>query len=230
MVLELIYSGESLQHFHPFQLKPIVNVYSSMIRTADFTIGLVIIALNYAMLVVFGMTSPFIIEHVFHYSPVVSGYSALFSGIALMAGGIISKALIRRPLVKKVTTAIFLQILFAGLMIVVAGLRSNLFTMMPFVLIVHLLAGFIFNNIFSYCLGRFSKNAGIASGITGGSLFIITSFFSYGIVDSVSIKNQGLLGGAYLGLALLIGVTFFLFMKVQYRQAAFAKSDLSKAA
>jgi len=226
MVLELIYSGESLKHFHPFQLKPIVNVYSSMIRSTDFTIGLVIIALSYSMLVVFGMTSPFIIEHVFHYSPVVSGYCALFSGVALMAGGIISKTLIRQPLVKKITVAVSLQILFSVLMIVAARVRSNLFTLMPFVVVIHLLAGFIFNNIFSYCLGRFSKNAGIASGITGGSLYIITSFFSYGIVNSVVVVSQGLLGGAYLFLTLLAGIAFFVFMKVRY---AYGEGSLSKA-
>ena len=143
-----------------------------------------------------------------------------------MTGGIISKAMIKQPLVKKITTAIFLQLFFSVLMIGVAGWKSNLYTLMPFVLVIHLLAGFIFNNIFSYCLGRFSRNAGIASGITGGGLFIITSFFSYGIVDSVSIKNQGWLGGAYLALALLMGVVFMVFLKVKVR---YESGDLSKA-
>src|SRR5882757_8420808 len=51
MILELIYSGESLKNFHPFQFRSIVNVYSSMLRSGDFTLGLVIIALSYSMLV-----------------------------------------------------------------------------------------------------------------------------------------------------------------------------------
>jgi hypothetical protein len=186
-----------------------------MLKSSDFTLGLVIIALSYSMLVVFGMTSPFIIEHVFHYSPVVSGYCALLSGVSLMAGGIISKSLLKKPLTGKVLIAVCLQIFFAIVMIGVSGWTPTIFTFMPFIVVIHLGAGFIFNNIFAYCLGRFTKNAGVASGITGGGLFMITSFFSYGIVDSIAIKNQGLLGGAYLLLALLLLITFTLFRKAK---------------
>jgi DHA1 family bicyclomycin/chloramphenicol resistance-like MFS transporter len=185
----------------------------------------VILALCYSMLVVFGMTSPFIIEHVFHYSPVVTGYTSLLSGVALMTGGLISKALIRRSFSKKIMAAISLQLIFSVAMIASAGYRTNIYTLMPFVLIIHLLAGFIFNNMFSYCLGRFSKNAGIASGITGGSMYILTSFFSYGLVNSVPIKSQGLLGGAYLSLGLLLSISFFLFTRAKY---VYSKNGLLK--
>lgn len=225
VALEFAYGGESLKTFHPFKLKSILEVYTGMIRTVDFSVGLVILALCYSMLVVFGMTSPFIIEHVFHYSPVITGYCALLSGVALMAGGIISKALIRQPLTKKIVVAVSLQLLFAGAMIASSGLASNLFIMMPFVLVVHLLAGFIFNNIFSYCLGRFSKNAGVASGVTGGSMYVMTSILSYGLVNIVPIRNQGLLGGAYLTLAVLIYMAFALFRKAQLSYG----SNLSKS-
>ncbi|HEX9509755.1 MAG TPA: MFS transporter [Puia sp.] len=230
VVLELIYGGESLKNFQQFKVRSIVQVYSSMLKTPDFSLGLIMIALCYSMLVVFGMTSPFIIEHVFHYSPVITGYSSLVSGVALMTGGMISKALIRRPLSKKITTAIFLQLFFSALMIAVSGLRTNLYTLMPFVLIIHLLAGFIFNNLFAYCLGRFSKNAGVASGITGGLLYIITSLFSYGIVNSVIIKNQGLLGGAYLTLALLLYIVFLLFNRARFAYSTASTTTLKSQA
>jgi MFS family permease len=219
LVLDFIYGGESLKVFHPFALRPTVAVYSRMLRTADFVLGLVIIALCYAILVVFNMTSPFIIEHVFHLSPVVTGYVALASGLSIMAGGVISKALIRRPLIAKVSIANGLQILFALAMIAVARIGSNLYTMMAFVLLVHLLAGFIFNSVFSYCLGRFSTNAGIASGLTGGVMFALSSGFSYGLVGIVAIKNQGLLGLAYLIFAGLMLGAFLLFRRSIHRSA-----------
>jgi DHA1 family bicyclomycin/chloramphenicol resistance-like MFS transporter len=219
-VLDLLYGGESLKVRHPFAFKPIVEVYSSMLRTADFILGLVIIALCYAMLVVFNMTSPFIVEHVFHHSPVVTGYVALASGLSLMAGGIISKALIKRPLAAKVSVANGLQILFALAMIAAARIASNIYTMMFFVLLVHLLSGFIFNTVFSYCLGRFQKNAGVASGLTGGVLFVLSSFFSYGLVGSIAIRNQGMLGMAYLLLAGLLLGAFLLFRRAKEGNAA----------
>jgi len=215
-LLELKYGGESLGQFQPFKFKPIIQVYQSMLKTTDFTLALVIISLCYAMLLVFGMTSPFIIEHVFHYSPVAAGYSSLLSGVALMIGGIISKSMIRKSLTKKISVAISLQLAFAISMIITAGYYSSLYTMIPFVLAIHLVAGFVFNNLFSYCLGRFSKNAGIASGITGGLMYVMASFFSYGLVDLVNIKSQAMLGVAYLVLVTLILIFFILFYRARY--------------
>jgi MFS family permease len=233
LVLELVYGGESLQHFHPFKAKSILNVYSSMLKTADFSLGLVILGLCYAMLLVYGMSSPFIIEHLFHHSPIVTGYCSLLSGVALMTGGIISKTLIKRPFTQKIIAALSLQLLLATAMIATSGYTTNLFVLMTFVLLLHLLGGFIFNNFFSYCLGRFSKNAGIASGITGGGMYIVTSIFSYSIVNTFSIKNQAVLGGAYLALVLLSGTAFLLFQKVKYsaeRSSEYERNNQLKAA
>ncbi|MXV15332.1 MFS transporter [Hufsiella ginkgonis] len=223
---EFLYGGESLKSFQRFNGKTIFRVYTSMMKTADYTLGLFILGLSYSMLMVYGMASPFIIEKVFRYSPVITGNCALLSGVALMAGGTISKLLIKKSLNTKIVSAVSLQFLFALAMIFTSQFKTGLYTMMPFVLVVHLLSGFVFNNLFSYCLGRFSKNAGIASGITGGSMYIITSFFSSGIIKTLEIKSQGTLGVAYVILALFVGIVFFLFTRAQntYRSnaAAFA--------
>ncbi|BAV04348.1 Predicted arabinose efflux permease, MFS family [Filimonas lacunae] len=220
MVLELIFSGESLQQFHPFHLKTIVNVYSNILKTTDYTLGLVILALCYSMLLVFGMSSPFIIEHLFHQTSVVTGYAALLSGVALMAGGMLSKALIKHPLIKKVSTAILAMVLVAVLMIALSVYIHNLYILMPFVLLLHMFSGFIFNNYMSYSLGRFSKNAGMVSGITGGGNYVVTSILSYTVLNSVSIQNPMQLGIAYLAIAALLGITFMLFIKARYAQDA----------
>jgi len=224
LIMDLIFGGESLKEFQRFEAKPILKVYSSMIRTTDFTIGLVLLALSYSMLMVFGMTSPFIIEHVYHYSPVVTGYGALLSGAALMLGGMISKSILHKPLDRKIPTAIGIQLILAIGMILVSNFyASNIYTLLFFVMLLHMTAGFIFNNIFSYCLGRFSRNAGIVSGLTGGGLFVITSFFSYGIVNTFAIRNQSLLAGAYLTFVLLNGLAFALFQR--YRAQAQARTQ-----
>lgn len=226
LVLELMYSGESLRHFQPFKAKSILQVYVNTIKTTDYSLGVIILGLCYAMLLVYGMSSPFIIEHLFHESPVVTGYCSLLSGMALMAGGMISKALIKQPLVKKIAAAVLVQLAVAIIMLLVSGYITNLYTLMPFVLVLHMASGFMFNNYFSYCLGRFTKNAGIASGITGGSLYVVTSILSYGLIEVIGIKSPALLGSAYLSLVLLTGVAFLLFLKARYTVAAegFAKA------
>jgi MFS family permease len=209
----LVYGGESAKELQPFRLGSVLKVYGSMIRTGDFVLALVINALAYAMLLVFGMSSPFIIEQLFHYSPVVTGYCALLSGVSLMAGGIISKSMIRRPLGRKVPVALGLQVVLALAMVGVSP--TSIYPMLVFVAGIHLLAGFVFNNLFSYALGRFTTHGGIVSGLTGGGNYVITSVFSYGTVGLLAIRSPMVLGVAYLLLALLSGVAFGLFQRAR---------------
>ena len=208
--LEIAYGGESLKTFQKFHFRSIIGVYHTMLKTTDFTLGLIVLGLAYSMLMVYGMTSPFIIEHVFHFSPIVTGYCALISGVSLMMGGILSKAMIKYDFLKKIITASLLQFTFAFIMVSSSLYFASIYTLMLFVIVVHFMSGFIFNSYFSYCLGRFSKNAGIASGIIGGGLYIITSAFSYGIINTISVKTQVNLGLCYLVLSLsMVMVLFF---------------------
>lgn len=210
-VLELLYSGESLKHFQPFRARAIFKVYGDMIRTRDFSVGLIIIGSCYGLVVMYGMASPFIIERVFKLSPVVTGYSSLLSGLSVMMGGIIAKALIRKSFTEKVTAAVILMVIFAGLMIFTSALKANVYTLIGFTICIHTCGGFVFNNVYSYCLTRFSTHAGTASGLTGGGMYIVSSLFSYGLVSMFTIKDQALLGIANVSVIVLILVLFVVF-------------------
>ncbi|HLA56904.1 MAG TPA: MFS transporter [Flavobacterium sp.] len=212
--LEILYGGESLKTFHKFSFSSIAAVYSKMVKTTDFTLGIIVLALAYSMLIIFGMSSPFIIEHVFHMSPVISGYCALVSGISLMAGGIVNKMLAKAEFFKKMQIANLFQVFFAVLMIASVGYVSNIYSLMVFVIVIHFISGFIFNSFFSYCLGRFSNNAGIASGIIGGGLYVSTSVFSYGSVNAILVKDQAHLGLCYFILALLMAFVLFMSKRI----------------
>jgi hypothetical protein len=192
-----------------------------MLKTKDYAMSLAIIGLSYSLLMVYGMTSPFIIEHLYHFSPIVTGYSSLLSGVALMAGGIISKSIIHKPMDRKIPVAMGLQAIFAATMIAVSSLYlSNIYTLLIFVMLLNIGAGFVFNNLFSYALGRFHGHGGIVSGLTGGSLFVITSVFSYGSVNALSIKTQTSLAVAYLVFVLLTVIAFILFQRYRTRGTA----------
>ncbi|MGF7036833.1 MFS transporter [Mucilaginibacter lappiensis] len=211
MSLELKYGRESLIVRHPFKARSILAAYRKVLTTTDYSLGLIIVSLNYSMLVIYSMSSPFIIEHRYLLSPIVTGYCSLLSGISFMAGGIISKLLITRPFLKKLVVVILLQTLFAVGMAVVSRYKSNIYLFMGFTLAIHLLSGFIFNNIFAYCLQRFTKNTGIASGVTGGGLYFLTSVFSYGLATIFLINDQMLLASAYIAFAVLTCISFYFF-------------------
>jgi MFS family permease len=221
MTLDLIFGGESLKTLSLFKPAAILNTYGSMLKTKDYGMALFIMALSYGLLLIYGMTSPFIIEHVYHFSAITTGYSSLLSGVALMAGGIISKSIIHKPLDRKIPAAMGLQAVVAAGMILVSTLwLSNLYTLLAFVMLLNIGAGFIFNNLFSYALGRFHGHGGIVSGLTGGSLFVITSILSYGSVNVLSIRNQSTLAVAYLIFVLLGVIAFMLFQRYRNRGTA----------
>lgn len=217
MVLELLYSGESLKYFHPFKLKSIAETYSVMLKTADFTLGIVILGICFGIVVIYNLVSPFIIERVFGYQAITTGYSSLLSGLSVMTGGIIAKSLIHKPLAKKVSIAVSAQLVLVVLMISTSQFVSTIYTVIGFTMAINLCGGFTFNIIYGYCLSRFSKNAGIASGLTGGATYMVSSVFSYGFVNLYAVKSQLLLGLANLSLIFIIGLIFMVFNKYRLR-------------
>ena len=227
LILELIYSGESLKHFHPFKTKSILQTYSGMLKTADFALGLLIIGICFGLVVIYSLSSPFIIERVFGYSPVTTGYSSLLSGLSIMTGGIIAKSLIKKPLTKKVTIALAVQFSLVLLMIFTVPLGASIYTLIGFTIGIHICGGFIFNIIYGYCLSRFSKNAGVASGLTGGAMYMVSSAFSYGFANLYAVKSQVLLGLANISLILLIGILFIVFNR--FRQRINVPNELGNA-
>ncbi|KQN30827.1 multidrug transporter [Pedobacter sp. Leaf41] len=213
--LEFLFSGETLTHFTDFQLKKISNIYLSMVKTTSFTLGIVMLGLAYCMVMVYNMTGPFIIEHELHYSPVVAGYSSLVLGFAWMVGGFIGKATINKPFFKRLMLNSLLQVVFVALMIVSLNFVSNLFSLIFFAFIIHIGAGFTFNNYFTFCLSKFPKNAGIAGGLTGGITYVIVSFLSYGIVNLFPAKDERNLSFSYLVMIVISLAIMVLIMKTR---------------
>jgi DHA1 family bicyclomycin/chloramphenicol resistance-like MFS transporter len=225
LILELLYSGESLKYFHPFKLKTIAQTYAGMIKTPDFTLGIVILGICFGLVVIFNLSSPFIVERVLGYSAVTTGYSSLLSGLSVMTGGIISKSLIHKPLGKKVTIAVSLQAVLVLLMISTAPMVSNIYTLVGFTMGINICGGFIFNTIYGYCLSLFSKNAGVVSGLTGGATYMVSSVFSYGFVNLYAVKSQLLLGAANISLIVFISILFIIFNR--YRLNSIISKSLS---
>ena len=91
LILECVFSGETLKHATNFNLKGITEIYLTMVKTANFTLGIVMLGLAYCMVMIYNMTGPFIIEQHLHLTPVIAGYSSLILGLAWMTGGFIGK-------------------------------------------------------------------------------------------------------------------------------------------
>jgi len=211
---ELRYSGESLKTFQSFQLSKVVQNYRMMLTAPDFTLGLIIIGLSYSLLVIYGMVSPFLIEKRYGFSPVITGYSSLLSGLALMLGGIFSKLLINKPLFNKLFSAVTVQIISAAVMLFTTLHWENIETLVGFTVVIHFLSGFIFNNMYAYCLQRFTSNAGTASGLTGGGIYVISSFVGYSLIRFLEIKSADILAAINLAVVLILLILMVTLKKV----------------
>ncbi len=215
LCFELKYTGESLQAVRQFQWASIKKVYKMMLGTPDFTLGLVIVGLSYSQLVIFGMVSPFIIEKHYGFSAVVTGYSSLSSGIALMSGGIISKMMLKKPLLSKIIAAVTISFIVVMLMVFFTSKNENIWILLGFSLPLHLLCGFVFNNVYAYCLQRFTQNAGTASGLTGGGIYIISSAMGYGLIHLFDIKTAHSFSYINAIIIVLLSIAIAFFTRIQ---------------
>jgi MFS family permease len=219
-VLEYLFSGETLKQPTQFNLARITGIYVNMIKTASFTLGLIMLGLAFSMVMVYNMTGPFIIEHQLKLTPVAVGYCSLILGFAWMVGGFIGKATINRPFYTKLVINIGLQIAFVILMIVSLGFIVNLYTLVFFAFLIHVAAGYTYNNYFTYSMSKFPDNAGIAGGLSGGVVYIIVSILSYGIISFIPAKDERNLSHSYLILILLSGLVMFIIFRMNKKKQA----------
>ncbi|TWF39850.1 putative MFS family arabinose efflux permease [Chitinophaga polysaccharea] len=208
-ILELIFGGETIKHTTPFHPRAIFSIYYTMARTSSFTLGIGMLGLAYSMVMVYNMSGPFIIEHYFNLSPVITGYCSLFLGLAWMAGGFLGKGLINKPFVKKMNINVALQFLAASLLLLTFILFGGLWTILVFAFLVHVGAGFTYNNYFTYCLQKFPRNAGIAGGLTGGVCYVIVSILSYSLIYLLPAKDGHNLSYSYLLLIIISGMVMY---------------------
>ncbi|SDC68984.1 MFS transporter [Niabella drilacis] len=207
LVLEWTFSGETVPVYRNFNWKALLQDYRFMMRSRVFAYGLLICGLCYGTTMIFGLAGAFIIEHKMHYSSVVAGYGALVMGVAWMCGGFLGKASLNKAFLPKLRRSNAAQLLATLLMIVTAVWVYNLYTLLFFAFLIHVCVGFIFNNYFAYCLGRFPQMAGLASGLSGGANFIVTAVTSYTVVGILRPQSQPVLGYGYLimgGIAFLV--------------------------
>lgn len=203
LILELLFSGETLKVKKPFVINFVLKEYDMMFRTKDFFYGMLMCGVSYAMVIFFNLCGAFIIEHKMGYSEVVAGYVSLILGLAWMSGGFLGKFLIDKDFLPKIRFANYTQLFLILFMIFCSFFLNNIYSLVAFAFVIHITAGFIFNNYFAYCIGRFPNSAGVAGGLTGGVSYIITSAVSYTIVALLRPTMQLEVAEGYLILALL---------------------------
>ncbi len=187
LIGELSVGGETVPAKSKFHFKTIVNLYGTMLQNSGFVLGILVLGLSYSVTMVFNVAGPFVVEEHFGFNSVVIGYCTLILGIAWMLGGIISKRSIHLKFNAKTLIGTISQVALIGLLIAIARYADWLVLLVGFGFLIHICSGFLFTNFFTHNLLFFPKNAGIAGGLMGGLLYIVTSLSSFVIASSGEI-------------------------------------------
>lgn len=218
LVLELIYSGETIAERKQFHIGRIKGNYSMMLGNASFVLGIITLGLAYSVVMVFNIGGPFVIENGFHFDAIVTGYCTLILGFSWMIGGIVGKRLIAVDFTKKITIASSLQLLLIVVLLLVGFGYPQLWCFMFFAFIIHICSGFLYNVHFTDSMLFFPQHAGMCSGLIGGLVYVITSFSSFMLSQTGKMGTQHDIVVRYLVIStILSGVVWF---AVSRRRAA----------
>lgn len=210
LVFELIFSGETIAARKPFDLARIKGNYSMMLGNMKFLLGIITLGMSYSVVMVFNIAGPFVIENSFHFDPVVIGYCTLILGFSWMIGGIIGKRLIALDFNRKASTAAAVQIALIVVLFLVGYAYQQLWCMMLFAFVIHICSGFLYNLFFTQGMLYFPQNAGMASGLLGGLVYVMTSISSFTLSRTGKIATQQDMVLRYLVMsAILAAVIWF---------------------
>lgn len=203
-LLEWIFSGESLKVKQPFRISRIMSTYQNILGTYDFILSVLILGSVYAMVMIFNMSIPFIVEEKMHFLPTVTGYCALLSGLGLLIGSFIGRMMKNGSFYRQIIIGNAIQYSLIVLMFISASILSNIVLLMIFVVLIHMVSGAIFNRSYTYSVLRFPKNAGLANGIAVGGNFVFVSLTTPAVLGLVTISDQQTLAVGYLIFTILI--------------------------
>lgn len=210
LVFELIFSGETIAARKPFDLARIKGNYSMMLGNMKFLLGIITLGMSYSVVMVFNIAGPFVIENSFHFDPVVIGYCTLILGFSWMIGGIIGKRLIALDFNRKASTAAAVQIALIVVLFLVGYGYQQLWCLMLFAFVIHICSGFLYNLFFTQGMLYFPQNAGMASGLLGGLVYVMTSISSFTLSRTGKIATQQDMVLRYLVMsAILAAVIWF---------------------
>ena len=225
---EGIWGGETIRNYKKFNLKKTSLLYMAMLKNPGFILGILVLGFAYSVVMVFNIAGPFVVEHHFNYSPVIIGYCTLVLGLSWMIGGILSKKLTPVAFAQKIRVVSLIQLGIIGVFITLAGFVDNLVLLIAFAFLIHICSGFLFTNYFTQNMIFFPGNAGIAGGLIGGLLYIITSIGSFAISASGEINTTLDMALRYLMIALPLAVVLYFslryFKKREQRKRVIAHS------
>jgi Bcr/CflA subfamily drug resistance transporter len=205
---------ETLQQLQPLCLRGIYNTSKYIITHPIFIISTTLLTLVYAILIIFNIVGPFLIQVTLGYSAVYYGSIALFIGAAYFLGTISNRIIINyfypmQVVLVSIVIALCISLLTIFINIII-GL--NVYTIVIPVAVLIFICGFIFSNIMAKAIGLFPQVAGTASAMFGS--LVATGTFLMTLIATVLKSNTQF--PLFITYTVSLFVSLILFMLLLY--------------
>jgi MFS transporter, DHA1 family, multidrug resistance protein len=173
---------ETLHDLVPLDAVKISKTVREILFHPVFFLTAMVAAIIYALVVIFNMIGPFLIQTVLKYSVVAYGRAALLLGFCYFLGNIINRVAINYFKPMRVVLFAMIAALLVSVLMVTFGVftQINLYVILIPTALLFFLCGFIVPNLMGRYGTIFPKNSGTVSAISGllvaGGSFLITSF------------------------------------------------------
>lgn len=224
LILDILFSGESLPEKKKFNLTETVSLYKVMLSDKKFITGTTILGLSYSIVMIFNIAGPFLIENVFNHNSVVIGYCTLILGFSWMLGGVIGKRRMHLDLKPKALHPSLVQVTLILVLLATTLFIENLPVLMFFLFLIHICSGTLFNNFFISTMLQFPNNAGTAGGLMGGLVYVLTSFTTLIISSTGVISSSQGLTIRYLVMAIVLLLAILYIVKLYKPQTKSSNS------
>lgn len=204
LLFDLFYGGETIAQKKRINLKDNLVLYKMMLQNKLFLLGILVLGLSYSIVMLFNITGPFIIENRFHFTAVTIGHCTLALGFSWMIGGFIAKPRLKLEFKSRIVFPALFQAILIIIFIMISLVAQNLYIMISFAFLIHIISGILFTSFFTSSMLFFPQHAGTAGGLMGGLVYIITSLSTFVIALSGQVTTQFGLAWRYLIFAALL--------------------------
>lgn len=174
-LLNVFLMPETANHREPFQLKPILQNYKMILTHSQFIKGLFSLGLLYTLLILFSIVGPFLLQDVLHYSPIQFGHIALLMGVAWFLGSMLNRILLEFNSPHQSQIITWLMLLVSVLMLLVALLPLNIYSIVIPTFLLLVLASSLFADLYSQNTALFPRISGTANALLSAFLVLIAS-------------------------------------------------------
>jgi MFS transporter, DHA1 family, multidrug resistance protein len=209
----IFYLPETNIHQNPkFKFREQINNYKEIILEWGYIRNVLGLTLGFALINVFNVTGPFIIQVHMNRSPLFYSHIALIIGTACFVGSLLNRILVKWLSIDSTISLCVGLIFFASTIGFMFSLfyHLNLFVIVVPILFIIFAVGMIYPNYSANCSSQFKEKAGTAAALRGvitmlGSSFIIT------LISFLHVKSS-------LELMLIYSVLAVMFLFLNCRQ------------